>query len=251
MKIIILDFIKSSFLFFKEFIGFLISPNPNIEKTAWDYKTILKIAFVGLFVYVIGFLIQVTLCTINIDKALAPPDSELVKYVDSCPNWLFLLSACLIAPIAEELFLRLPLISTPKNILISIIVGVCTFLFFTRTAIADIYFKHTVHFELHKLIPAFIIFGVSITYYFLNKRYPNRKAIFGIYFFLMAFLFGVLHRFNFIQEPIDVFLAFKETFIQSFSGLYYGFVRMKFGTKISIMAHSIWNSIPTMLRIFF
>lgn len=244
------QFIQAVFAFFKEFLLYLRSPDPAIKTETWDLKLVLKIAITGLLVLATGVSFQVLLTFIPTEKSFQPLDKETVQMIDSIPNWLYVISAVLLGPIGEELFIRLPLKASLRNIAIATLVGAFTFLFLTKVSVAKWYFQHSIDVRFNRFVPALIILTITIFYYLINHN-RNNKRLFGIYFYLLAFIFGVLHRYQQIESPVDVFNAFRETFIQLFSGLYYGYVRMRYGIKLSITAHAIWNGLPALLRVLF
>lgn len=239
---------KETFHLFKALVRFVASPDPGLVRSHWNGRTVWQVAMLGFIVLFAGSFIHHAVNFIFNEQVLAPQEAENRALIKQIPNWLIFIFACFIGPVGEELFVRLPLKPKWVYIPVSMIAGVGMLLLFNQLAVAKWYTQQPFILDTNRLIPVGIIALIAVAYYALPQRYQQHPLCFAIFLYSTAFVFAVLHRFDRIHEPIDVLLAFKDTLIQFTSGLYYAFIRMKFGIRLAIISHSIWNFLPAVFR---
>lgn len=236
--------IKDTIQLLREFFRFILSPDPSLPVSAWNSATLLRAVLASFVVLMIGVALSLVMSFVGEGITLQAPNSENQSLMHALPAWVFLIAAGITGPVGEELFLRLPLKPHWKNLLISFCAGVCMLLFFNHLAVTKIYFQQPLSFEFSRFVPAIIVLFISSVYYVLPADLQQNKIVFALLFYLLAFTFGVLHRFEAIHSPFDVLLAFRDTSLQFFAGLYFSFLRMKYGIRLSIISHSFWNLFP-------
>lgn len=233
---------------FKELVRFIASPDPGLEMHRWNIRTVGQVAALGLFVMLVATTVHFSVQFIFNNLELPEANSEHAEMIAQIPDWLIFIFACFVGPIGEELYVRLPLKPRLVNILISVVAGIGMLLFFNQLAVGKWYAQQPFVLDPNRLIPVGIIAFIALIYYWLPQRYQQHKLCFAIFLYATAFAFAVLHRFDRIHEPLDILLAFKDTMAQFISGLYFSFLRMKFGVRMSIISHAFWNFPPAILR---
>lgn len=148
----------------------------------------------------------------------------------------------LLAPIAEELIFRLPLKISRVNIFISAVMAYFLF-YLSHKPISSLITAN----ELIKVTAfiSLIILVLSI----LKERILSfvQHQYFGVYFYAMITVFGLLHVTNFLSAiPGNlIVLAPLFAFHQVIVGFFLGYLRLKNGLIWCILLHSLFNLLPT------
>lgn len=216
----------------KLFLTFLRHPNyRKIEKIRWNLFFKLLLLFYAICVP-LGLIVGILL------KLLNYSDTEL-----NFNTLKILIVGILLGPIIEELLFRLLLLPKLKNVIIFIVFSI---------SMAIIYLiKGSIHFLI-----IFLLFG-SIAFLFCqNKRYLRKAQLFIINHFCFIFytsciLFGFYHIFNYTPFNLKLFILMPLIVLpQIVAGVFFGFIRMKFGIFYSIIFHSVTNVIPILILLF-
>lgn len=235
--------IKLTTSLFWEYLQFLRRPNVAVKQEEWGFAPFARVFLVRFVFFVISVVLYVFLQMLPLRKLDAVPATDL-ELVKTLPFLVLLILGTTVIPLGEELMMRLPMRISMKNILISFFAGTIVWLFFTQLQAAKLYHFHQISFEWRRIIPPGVIAVVSLAYLYAAKMKPGYAQIFfGVYVYLMAILFGVLHSFVSMHSPLDVLYAIPGTFLQISSGVFYSFVRMKYGLRMSVVTHVFWNFI--------
>lgn len=195
-----------------------IPPSSFIKINWGNFFLMLFIYFV--FALPLGAIDFITLKLTGISRP--PLDLSLYKKV---------LLGIILAPIYEEVLMRLLLVFNRRNIAI----------FITCCAVFFVYF-------LIKSNPKFLIYStlivaISITCIYHNQCLSFINNNYKIFFYLSAIVFGLLHVFNF--TGINGYnLIFTPLLVlpQIFMGLILGYLRVNYGFKYGILFHAIVNT---------
>lgn len=136
----------------------------------------------------------------------------------------------ILAPIYEEILLRILLIFNRKNLAVF---AACCAIFF-------IYF-------FVKSNPKFLVFSAliavsSIVYLYFDRCFVIINNHYRLFFYFSAALFGLLHIFNFTGIS-HYNLIFTPLLVlpQLFLGLILGYLRVKYGFKYGVLFHALIN----------
>lgn len=160
---------------------------------------------------------------------------------------MVLLYGALLTPLVEELLFRLSL--TPKPVYLAITGGLFT-LYIISTGFYDIpLFRVDSSFPLR--LGLSLIVGFSV-FYWVKKHTNRMERVWSLNFrwilYLSAFGFGFMHSSNY--ETTALVLLAILTFPHCISGLFFGFVRVRYGFRYSLLFHSINNFVALSLIIF-
>jgi hypothetical protein len=138
--------------------------------------------------------------------------------------------AIILAPILEEMLLRLLLVFTKKNLVIFIVV---------LTIISIIYLLRG---KQMFLAFAILVSLSSILYLYHSRCYSFLKNHYRIFFYLSAIIFGLLHIFNFTGINWNNFIFTPLLVLpQLFVGLILGYIRTQYGFKYGVLFHAMIN----------
>ena len=213
----------------KKLLSFIINPNldQGYEKAnVWIFIFIIT----SILIFDVFFILGISFFNFeNINTS----SGGLEFYKN---KWFLYLIPCLLVPITEELSCRLFLKKSLINSYISF--SLITFILILLFQNRKIYTLDW--YVLNTLVFSFVIW----TSLFSFKKYlANIKIADRTIFYTSAVLFSLLHLSNYsfqVNElPKYLFLIIP----QFFSGLLYGYIRIKNGITYSILSHSIHNTI--------
>ncbi|HYQ59072.1 MAG TPA: CPBP family glutamic-type intramembrane protease [Draconibacterium sp.] len=217
----------------KTFISFLKNPELSIPVSlSFKQSFLLLVKSIPLYILFVLFcaLLFVPLAVFEIMPEF--PNRQI-----SDIKWLIVF-----APVLEELFFRLPLRNSFKNAFVPI--ALC---FYSAT-------KSTI--GIWFAIPFSTL--IIIMPYFPNFINQKEEAInglvrrhFGMFFYIISIVFGAAHMTNFeILTKAQILLTPIIIAYQILLGLYLGFVRVKYkwGIVYAILIHSLFNSIPVIIK---
>ncbi|MFD2288969.1 CPBP family intramembrane metalloprotease [Pedobacter petrophilus] len=154
-------------------------------------------------------------------------------------NILFFL---IFAPIVEELIFRLPLKVSRLNIFISALMAYFLF-YLSHKPISSLITAN----ELIKFV-VFISLSILVLSS-LKERFLSfvLHKYFGVYFYALITVFGLLHLTNFLSAVPGNLIAFAPLFAfhQVIVGFFLGYLRLKNGLIWCILLHSLFNLLPT------
>ena len=213
----------------KKLLSFIINPNldQGYEKAnVWIFIFIIT----SILIFDVFFILGISFFNFeNINTS----SGGLEFYKN---KWFLYLIPCLLVPITEELSCRLFLKKSLINSYISL--SLITFILILLFQNRKIYTLDW--YVLNTLVFSFIIW---MSLFSFKKYLANIKIADRTIFYTSAALFSLLHLSNYsfqINElPKYLFLIIP----QFFSGLLYGYIRIKNGMIYSILSHSIHNTI--------
>jgi hypothetical protein len=240
------DWINKIIEHWKGFFQFVKSPSKCLEKKAWSYSDFALARITCIFLMIIGFICQIIFSgIIQIDKTITHEKDVFVL-----PNVLILITGGFLAPMFEELAFRLPLKLSLKNIFIALIASLIMFIFFNKLSIVTLYNTQYINFSINQLIiPTFLL--ITILTFKTVLRFGYNSFWYGIFVWILAILFAISHGYNDIYSIKSFTYILLSTVPQLLGGLYYSFLRMKFGIYSSILIHSYWNTFLIILKIIF
>ncbi|MEW5846829.1 MAG: CPBP family glutamic-type intramembrane protease [Bacteroidota bacterium] len=204
-----------------DFIQFIKKPyiENKQHKIVWKYFFTLLFSYylillpVGFFIKIINSIFNITQKQLNLEL--------LPKIV----------LALFIGPIIEELLFRLILIINKRNL---IIFSSLAIILATYSLLKSNYFYSIILFTLSILV-------VSS----LSKSLEIRSIItkyFSAYFYAITIIFGLMHfkNYNGIEGFLYLWIPFL-VFPQILMGVFFGYIRIKFGIIYSIIFHMIIN----------
>ncbi len=209
----------------KEFVNYIESPYflPKNEKI--NIKQFLKLLLLNFAISIfLGFLLI----------AISKITGEKLD-VNQSLSLKFKFYVIFIGPILEEIYFRLLLRISKKNLII----------FSVNNLFVTIFFVLNKHYFIAGML-VFINILMILLIQFKTLEVVKRFLInnFNYYFYVSAILFGILHIFNFNVLSVQVILlAFILTSKQITGGIFLGYIRMKYGIKYSMLFHSLVNLI--------
>lgn len=207
--------------------------------------------FAGLFItlsFLVGLPQEYLLKIVGFDSK-----NHLINLsIKNDPYWQVFLSSVLFAPVFEEISYRLWLRPTFKNLVFGLGFLLSTILgsFFSLDWL--LYSLPIVSYEVFTVLYFFLISGISIFVVgallllfekivkssFADHTTGSKKFKFVYYSSIV--LFALVHTFNYDITKVWI-IAPILVLPQLLIGLYFGFVRMNFGLKWSIVAHCLHN----------
>jgi len=160
---------------------------------------------------------------------------------DLPPAKRYFFSAVLVAPLLEEGIFRLPLSPSKKNLLFSLCFCLASLIYFNKNIDAVI---------IMSIFIMFLLFPIC------NRRILHKfqKYILNNYkftFYFIATLFGTLHivRYSLLNDNwlLNVF-ALLLILPNIFSGIFFGYIRIKQGFFCAIIFHCMVNSVHFFLK---
>ncbi len=144
--------------------------------------------------------------------------------------------AIIFAPVVEELFFRMPLVFTKKNLYISVCCGL----------ILGVRFYLNGRYSIFVVVAPIVFVGILAILYF-NKCKAFVAKRYGLFFYTIAALFGLIHIFNFDGITAHNFI-FTPLIVmpQLLMGVLFGFIRATYGIGYSILFHAIVNALFVM-----
>jgi len=213
----------------KKIISFIVNPSlDKAYKKANVWVFILIIA--SVFIFDVFFVLGISFFQFeNINTS-----TDGLEFYKN--KWFLYLIPCLLVPVLEELSCRLFLKKSLINSYISL--SLITFILILLFQNRKIYTLDW--YVLNTLVFSFVIW---ISLFSFKKYLANIKIADRTIFYTSAVLFSLLHLSNYsfqVNElPKYLFLIIP----QFFSGLLYGYIRIKNGMTYSILSHSIKNTI--------
>lgn len=232
--------------YWKDFFQFVKSPSECLEKKVWSYSYFVLASITCIFLMIIGFISQIIFSgIIQIDKTITHEKDVFVL-----PNVFMLLIGGFLAPMFEELAFRLPLKRSLKNIFIALMASLVLFIFLNKQSIVTFYNTQHINFSTNQLIIPAILLIIVLTFKTI-LRFGYNSFWYGIFVWILAILFAISHGYNDIYSIKSFIYILLSTVPQLLGGLYYSFLRMKFGIYSSILIHSYWNAFLILLKIIF
>ncbi len=238
------------------FFRFLTKPNYGIEVSRqkirsklWDVIRIWAL-FLTIAI-VVGIFINIVLSIFEYDEQR----HAVVDLLLNQPLYLVLLLSLVWAPLAEELTFRMGLKYSPFRLSFSIaFILIIFFGLLTEVwhgfavLLPEWIFSITQIWGIISFV--FFIMVVGLLLGFLFRKKVKKEKIekfylkkFNYIFYSAAFVFALLHLFNFLDFEQIWFLAPLIILPQFILGLILGFVRMKFGLGWAIANHLIHNAV--------
>jgi len=248
-----MNLIKEFIAFYISFLKFAIGKKQyfyfksSYKKVAYFFtgniiSSILAVFIMVLLAYILNFF--------NYPK---PIYSDILKHHSDCMSNYFFLSLLfggILAPIIEELVFRLPLKYTKWNFVIAII-AFYFLTFVSQSAMCDLTVGNLMERFTYKRSLIFLL--ILIFTIILTNIKAIEKLLGSIinshgwwFYFLLSILFGSIHT-----EPLLILKNFPWLILQGapqiLAGLYFGYIRLSYGIKYSILTHSVWNLVALIL----
>jgi hypothetical protein len=240
------EFVLTQKKFLLEFFHFLRAPKLKKQNVSLSFQLIVSIFCFIVFIQFLNVFIY-HYSTVFIDKISTVPIDDKTEGYDSLPiEWKVLLS-CIVAPVLEEISLRLNLYPKWKNAFLAVIMFGISILFFTRRAFGNLYFRHEIMLKQIDIFFWLLVAIISFGFVIANQRLGNRY--YGIYFYLVAIIFSVMHGRDYIHDFTSLLLVFAYYLSHFIFGLAMGFLRVKNGICASILGHMFYNSLLTVVKL--
>ena len=165
------------------------------------------------------------------------PDIDFAQAFEKRSFWFMLL----VPLILEELTFRLPLKRNRINFVIFFVI-ICWIIISFSLSTGLITTKR-LWLRLSISIPVGLLLG-----YFLS--YPLQKMRYGVWFYVMAFIFGLIHIFNYygqITSFVIVLYVLLYALNKVVFGMFLGYIRVRYSIFASIAVHFLNNFIPMSL----
>jgi hypothetical protein len=167
-----------------------------------------------------------------------------VNYIELDPSKIVVFFAVIVgAPLLEEPLFRLVLKPTANSFIVILI-------FFGLTVISCLAEKLFVVSAVSLVLFCFILILVSNKNYFRKTQIWLLKHFRG-FFYTSCVLFGIVHITNYEPFSYKLFLilpVFSIPYI--IAGMFFGFIRMKFGLAYAMLYHSLFNLLPAVIMLF-
>jgi len=230
--------------FFKKPV-YQITDNHTLDKSLKVLLSVLLYAYLFLsinylFISAVDFIIkyEFKFSFLHLIDKLQDTQSKGYK------NILYIL---ILAPIFEELMFRLPLKFNRLNLLIAILTFYFSFYLSYNHFLESFWGLQLLKTILIVVLCWFIVFHVfKISFYkSVSTKY------FGLLFYILAIIFGLLHITNFIEYVPNNLIFYSPIFAfhQIISGLFLGYIRVKKGLIWSIILHACFN-LPAAIHYF-
>ena len=240
------EFVLTQKKFLLEFFHFLRAPKLKKQNVSLSFQLIISIFCFIVFIQFLNVFIY-HYSTVFIDKIITVPIDDRTEGYDSLPiEWKVLLS-CIVAPLLEEISLRLNLYPKWKNAFLAVIMFGISILFFTRRAFGNLYFHHEIMLKQIDIFFWLLVAIISIGFVIAMQRLGNR--FYGIYFYLVAILFSIMHGRDDIHDFTSLLIVFAYHLHHFIFGLAMGFLRVKNGIFASILGHGFYNSLLTVVKL--
>jgi len=240
------EFVLTQKKFLLEFFHFLRAPKLKKQNVSLSFQLIISIFCFIVFIQFLNVFIY-HYSTVFIDKIITVPIDDRTEGYDSLPiEWKVLLS-CIVAPLLEEISLRLNLYPKWKNAFLAVIMFGISILFFTRRAFGNLYFHHGIMVKQIDIFFWLLVAIISIGFVIAMQRLGNR--FYGIYFYLVAILFSIMHGRDDIHDFTSLLIVFAYHLHHFIFGLAMGFLRVKNGIFASILGHGFYNSLLTVVKL--
>lgn len=219
--------------------------NPTYLHTT-DNQSITKKMIFGFKLFVLLFILLFILeigLRIGIGHFVDMP--KRTRNLDDYSAPVLLLVGGVLFPFLEELAFRGLLVF---NRWIFISFGVLSYL------IVRIFISTDENELLREAISAGIALIFTVLFYFIISKYYTQlsqfwQRNFKYIFYISAFGFGLLHYSNYTLELKQLLLIPLLTLSQVIGGLFYGYIRMRFGIAYSIFFHTLNNVIVLALML--
>lgn len=225
-----------------DFAAYSFAPYPDEKTRPWKPAFLFVTGTTTLVLIALGLFLKVVMGDL-FSGAMPHRYTEIA----SLPIWIMGGIAVCIIPVLEELAFRLPMHRSWKNALVSALALLAVLTLFSRSAVVLLFHDQKVEPSFSVIWPCCVLFSITLGWnaYFQN---PGRQA-FQVYFYLLTLTFSLTHGYQNLVSWHSVPAVFVQTLPQLAGGLYYGFLRMRYGLTLSIFTHVIWNMWPTLLRL--
>lgn len=227
----------------KGFFSYIINPayQETQEQTS-KFKKLLSLLLLALVFNVIIIIAR----TFLINKGIIP--ELFMKNSNPLAGFLFYpLVVLIISPIVEELGFRLFLIPNRINISISLSI----LLYFLSYFIFPFFMYEINIYLLIPLILFIILLLLTIKSSITNLLNSFIKNHFKIIFYSSTLIFTLIHLNNFWIEKGHIIWLPLVFLPYLMLGLVFGYIRVLFGIKYSILLHFIYNLFPFILSLVF
>ena len=220
-------------------IKFIRVPKEELSNDETIYKTILEFTLIFLMCFglsVISLFITEFLRNLELIPSYTREWSDATKKVRD--NILY---AAVMFPILEEIAFRLYLKRTVLNVFVSVL--------FMAYMISSAFIFKTSHFSLENYGLPRIFLSISVA---LIALFIYKKRVFSLKFkhlyYLSALLFGLVHIYNYDYTNTEVLIFVVAICMpQIISGLFLGYVRIKYGIIGAIILHGLLNGLPSFI----
>jgi uncharacterized protein len=222
---------------FLQFFIFLKKPTYKTENLATKTKIISLLLF---WIFYVILLTPYVAVYVFLDTKDILPEHIVFQKLEG-NNALLFASVVILAPLFEELFFRFPL-NSPKWSLGIIVISI--FGYFLPKLL--LLFLPKINQELLTLFILSISSMAFSVYEPSRKMKLNWKKHFKWVFYVVAFLFGMVHIGNFSLNEITWQWYFLLPFLvipQLVMGLFLGYIRLRYGLLFSIIFHAFHNLI--------
>lgn len=194
------------------------------------------------FMLEIILIIPIILVLSLLDKLhILPENANKLKSTDSILE-VFLFGA-FIMPIFEEFFFRSHLTKAKWNFSFCLL-ALLYFLLF----VANLFDNSIPNNHIFKIIAIPTIILIFLIGEKLNL-FEFWKQNFGVFFYIVVITFASVHLTNFDYKKTSLWLLPILISPQILSGLFFGFIRIRYGIIYSILFHSLGNSTLTILKL--
>ena len=177
------------------------------------------------------------LVAIPFELVVNTPGVDFVQAFEKRSFWFLLL----VPPILEELVFRLPLKRNRINFMIFFVI-ICWIIISFSLSTGLITSKR-LWIRLSISLPVGLLLG-----YFLS--YPLQKMRYGIWFYVMASIFGLIHIFNYYGQITSFVIALYVLLYalnKTVFGMFLGYIRVRYSIFASIAVHFLNNFIPMLM----
>lgn len=221
------------------FFSFIYKP-----KTDKISKSFIRNSLELLSLFIFGFVLRITISLITPYLVDIPIEGGAG---DDETSFYFILVACLLSPLIEEIAFRLPLFFS--NINFSFSATIISFFIVNRFFHLEDHFDVQHYFILRVLISClsgFLMWLIVRKYHFLFKNFYSKRL--GIIVYTYSLLFAFMHIANHDIEPSDYLLFSIFIMLPHFiSALILSFVRLNYGFAYALFLHIFNNIIPLII----
>ncbi|MFP3594539.1 hypothetical protein [Chryseobacterium sp. SIMBA_038] len=217
---------------------------PKIDKLS---KSFIRNSLELLSLFIFGFVLRITISLItpyfvNIPMEGVSGDDETSLY--------FILVACLLSPLIEEIAFRLPLLFS--NINFSFSATIISFFIVNRFFHLDDHFDVQHYFILRVIISClfgFLVWLIVRKYHIIFENFYNKRLEVIVYSY--SLLFAFMHIANYDMESANYLLFSIFIMLPHFiSAFILSFVRLNYGFSYALFLHILNNMIPLIIICF-
>lgn len=228
----------------KDFTKFLVKPQIYLlsKEANWNYNLLFYTTISSIMLMILGSIMTFILV------GFVVPDKEIYQQKDVflLPTWILIVVGGLLAPLFEELSFRLPLKLSFKNSILALLFSIFLFSFLSKYHLVYFFQHHSFDFSFKNFHIPIVIFSVLMLGLFFK-----RANYFPVLMFVMAYIFAVAHQYENINSFRGLLYVSVASITQFLAGLYYSFIRMRFGLLPAILVHCIWNLLMISMSLIF